>query len=553
MHSSPQTKRRNSQLLQNSVNSMTKTTILQATTANINTVATALKQGDVVGMPTETVYGLAANALDPQAVERIFAVKGRPADNPLIVHISDLANLTGVVSQFSATAQKLADAFWPGPLTMILPKDPGLCDIVTAGLDTVGVRMPSHPVAKALIEASGLPIAAPSANTSGKPSPTTAEHVYHDLNGKLDYILDGGSCSVGLESTVAMVLDDGVTILRPGAVTKEDFEQVVTTVTVDPAVLQGVSKDEAVASPGMKYQHYAPSATLTLVHGNFLAFCLHARQHDAAVLVFEGEEQFFTEDVFTYGKQTDSASQAEELFDALRQIDQSGCTQVLVRMPAMDGMGLAVYNRLLRACAFREITVTAPFVIGLTGPTGSGKSLVADYFKAHYGTVLDCDIMARQAVEQAHVLTQLQQAFGADLLVDGVLDRKLLASRAFASEAKHQMLNRIMYPAIAGLLLTAIESTTGVVLMDAPTLFESGVDQLCQSTVAVIAPKQIRLQRILVRDHLTMQQAIARMQVQLTEEFYEDRAQYTLENRASKQLLLQKAGELFDQLAGDHC
>lgn len=529
---------------------MMNTTILTPTEEHLHTAAKALRAGDVVGMPTETVYGLAANALNPQAVQHIFAVKGRPSDNPLIVHISRLSELTQVVSEFSATAQKLADAFWPGPLTMILPKHPQIPDVVTAGLETVGVRMPSDPTARALIEAAGVPLAAPSANTSGKPSPTSAEHVRHDLNGKLRYIVDGGACTVGLESTVALIGDDEVTILRPGAVTAEDFAHVVRQVHTDPAVLEGVQDEhQQVASPGMKYKHYAPSAELTLVQGGLAAFyktVAAETPNDLGVLVFEGEELFFICTVFTYGKTKNSESQAEELFGALRRIDESGCRRVLVRMPPAEGVGMAVYNRLLRACAFRKIEAKPLWVLGLTGPTGSGKSVVAELFATQYGQVMDCDQIAREAIAMPETLRQICQTFGADLLSEGSLNRKLLASRAFADEAHHQQLDAIMYPAITKLILKRLAEASGLVLLDAPTLFESGADRLCDAVVAVTAPLSERLKRILARDGITEQEANARISVQQTDDFYRDRADVLLVNDSSVNTLLQKAGELFD-------
>lgn len=526
-----------------------KTTILTPTAEHLELAAKALCSGEVVGMPTETVYGLAANALDPQAVNAIFAVKGRPADNPLIVHISDLSELQKVVSHFSETASKLAQAFWPGPLTMILPRHPQIPDVVTAGLNTVGVRMPSDQTACALIAAAGVPLAAPSANTSGKPSPTSAEHVYHDLNGKLRYIIDGGNCTVGLESTVALIGDDTVTILRPGAVTEEDFKKIVANVTTDPAVLEGVQDaTQPVASPGMKYKHYAPAAALTLVQGGFAGFyqvAANSAEEQSGVLVFEGEERFFDCPAFTYGKEGDSDSQAEELFGALRAIDESGCRQVFVRMPKTDGVGMAVYNRLLRACAFRQIQAENLFVLGLTGPTGSGKSVAAKLFAEQFGTVLDCDRISREVAAEKQVLRQLAAAFGEDVVSSGVLDRKLLADRAFADEAHHAMLDGIMYPAITKSLLEALKHQQGMVLIDAPTLFESGAQILCDAVLAVLAPPSVRLERILKRDGVTEEQAVARMRVQQQDSYYRDRADAVLVNDTEVNNLLKKAGELF--------
>ncbi len=527
-----------------------ETVVLTPTTAHLQTVAKELQQGDVVGMPTETVYGLAANALDDHAVRKIFAVKGRPSDNPLIVHISSLAQLQGVVSTFGETAKKLSDAFWPGPLTMVLPKAHTLCETVTAGLQTVGVRMPDHPTALAMIEAAGLPLAAPSANLSGKPSPTTAQHVYDDLKGKLSYIVDGGTATVGLESTVVLVQEDAVRVLRPGGVTVEQLQTVVQTVVVDPAVLTQLQEGQQVTSPGMKYKHYAPKAQLTMVEGSLLEFCLYAKEHPAdAVLVFDGEEVFFSGLTFCYGSREDAESQAEALFSALREIDQTDCGSVLVRMPLKTGVGMAVYNRLLRACGFRTVRPEHKRIVGLTGPTGSGKSVVATLFAERYGTVLDCDHIAKEARNLPSVQAALADAFGQDLLQEGVLNTQLLAVRAFAEPHRHATLNGIMYPAITALLLAkTLASTDHLLLMDAPTLFESGVDRLCADTIAVLAPKELRRQRVMARDGLTEEQMDVRMGVQHEDGYYSDRANHVLQNDNDRSALLQRAGELFDNI-----
>ena len=230
-----------------------ETKLLSNSTADLQEAAHLLKEGNVVGIPTETVYGLAADARNPEAVRQIFAAKGRPADNPLIVHIAKLEELESVAVSVPELALKLAEKFWPGPLTMILPKHPSIPTITSGGLDTVGVRMPSHLVARKLIELSGVPIAAPSANISGYPSPTTAQHVMRDMHGKIAAVVDGGDCCVGVESTViALEGEDSVRILRPGYVTKEMLETVVPHVTLDKAILHQLQEGQIVRSPGMK-------------------------------------------------------------------------------------------------------------------------------------------------------------------------------------------------------------------------------------------------------------------------------------------------------------
>ena len=336
-----------------------ETKLLSNSTADLQEAAHLLKEGNVVGIPTETVYGLAADARNPEAVRQIFAAKGRPADNPLIVHIAKLEELEGVAVSVPKLALKLAEKFWPGPLTMILPKHPSIPVITSGGLDTVGVRMPSHPVARKLIELSGVPIAAPSANISGYPSPTTAQHVMRDMHGKIAAVVDGGDCRVGVESTViALEGEDSVRILRPGYVTKEMLETVVPHVTLDKAILHQLQEGQIVRSPGMKYQHYSPHAHVTLIEGRWPEFAAWVQQHAEAgtyALVFDGEGADLSVPYLTYG--TGDAEQAHQVFAKLRELDDIGAKRVFVRAPNPNGIGLAVYNRLIRAAGFEVIQV----------------------------------------------------------------------------------------------------------------------------------------------------------------------------------------------------
>ena len=333
-----------------------ETKLLSDHAADLLEAAALLQQGKVVGIPTETVYGLAADARNPEAVRQIFAAKGRPADNPLIVHIAEMQALEQVAAVVPPLAVKLAERFWPGPLTMILPKRSDIPEITSGGLDTVGIRMPSHPVARALILLSGVPIAAPSANISGYPSPTTAQHVMRDMHGKIAAVVDGGGCSVGVESTViALENDDTVRILRPGYVTKEMLEEIVPQVTLDPAILHQLKEGQTVRSPGMKYQHYSPQAHVILVEGEWQNFAAYAEQNKADgvyALVFDGEE---TLPCLTYG--ASGQEQAQQIFSKLRELDDRGAHKVYVRAPKPEGIGLAVYNRLIRAAGFEVIQV----------------------------------------------------------------------------------------------------------------------------------------------------------------------------------------------------
>lgn len=333
-----------------------KITDLQRDSAKIKQIAQVLRDGGLAVLPTETVYGVAANALDPDAVAGIFKAKGRPSDNPLIVHIAGLGEITSLVTSFPPEAEALAARFWPGPLTMILPKSAVVPAIVSANLPTVAIRMPSHPIIRSVIIESGLPLAAPSANVSGRPSPTTARHCIDDLNGKVDLIVDGGDCDVGLESTVLTLAAPVPRLLRPGIITLEELQEVLGDVEVDPAVASKSDGGSPAASPGMKYKHYAPKVKITLVHGDFKSFARFVGQKPgAAALVFDGEEKRLSIPCVCYGAKNNPAGQAHALFTALRQLDETGAQRVFARAPDMSGTGLAVYNRLIRAAAFDEI------------------------------------------------------------------------------------------------------------------------------------------------------------------------------------------------------
>ena len=315
-----------------------------------------LRAGEVVAIPTETVYGLAANAYDGNAVSKIFKAKGRPQDNPLIVHIAKVETLSDLVAEVPKAAKKLAAAFWPGPLTMILPKSEKIPDAVSAGLPTVAVRMPSHPVAHAVIEAAGVPLAAPSANLSGSPSPTNAKYVLDDMHDRIPLILDGGSSAVGVESTVITLATARPRVLRPGGITVEQLRALLGEVDVDDAVLHKLAEGVRAASPGMKYKHYAPRADITIVKGSFAEFrrFVKNKEKDAFVLCFAGEEKYFPH-AATYGREDDGLSQANRLFDALRELDEQGANTVYARCPALSGVGLALYNRLIRAAGFKIV------------------------------------------------------------------------------------------------------------------------------------------------------------------------------------------------------
>ena len=326
------------------------TEILSPTDENIEKVGKLLKSGEVVGIPTETVYGLAADATNPDAVSKIFVAKGRPQDNPLIVHIADKDDIEKYAHDIPEIAYRIADKFWPGPLTMVLP------EVTSGGLNTVGIRFPSNTIAQKIIKSAGAPLAAPSANLSGKPSTTTAKHVYDDMNGRISAIVDGGACAVGVESTVISFSGEDVVILRPGFVSREDLLTIAENVVIDKGVLSEMSEDSVVASPGMKYKHYSPKANVVIVEGKydkFLSFFEKNYSEGVYAMIFGDETNEFPYPHFFYGK-TD-CEQAVELFDKLRMADDMNAKTVYVRCPSKDGVGLAVYNRLIRAAGFEVI------------------------------------------------------------------------------------------------------------------------------------------------------------------------------------------------------
>ena len=328
----------------------------------IQTAAKILQEGGLVAFPTETVYGLGGNGLDSAACEKIYIAKGRPSDNPLILHISEFEELNPIVREISPAAQKLMDAFWPGPLTMVFPKSDIVPEKATGGLDTVAVRFPSHPVARAIIRAAGLPIAAPSANSSGKPSPTRASHVEFDLNGKIDMIIDGGAAEWGLESTIVDVSGEVPMILRPGAVTKEMMEKVVGTVEIDPAILQKPAADFRPKAPGMKYTHYSPKAEVVLVKGetkavvdeiNRLAAEDMAQGMKTGVMATEETKDCYKADiVLSLGSRERPEEIGANLFKYLRKFDFLGAERVYSEVFSEEGEGMAIMNRLNKAAGY---------------------------------------------------------------------------------------------------------------------------------------------------------------------------------------------------------
>lgn len=314
-----------------------------------------LRAGGLVVFPTETVYGLGGDATNGGAAKKIYAAKGRPSDNPLIIHIEKPSD----AEKYCVTNEfyyRLAEKFMPGPLTVILPKKDTIPYSVTGGLDTVAVRCPAQPIARALIAAAGVPVAAPSANLSGKPSPTTAAHVIHDMMGRVDMIIDGGECEIGLESTIVSLRGDTAVLLRPGAVTYDALCCVCRHVEVAAAVSHQLAENERPLSPGMKYKHYAPSARFVLLDGkqeDVLTYLIHCQNHERCAILCYDEEvsQLRDERLLPIGARDDLETQAHRLFDALRRTDEMNVDVIYGHLPPLDGIGLALYNRMIRAAA----------------------------------------------------------------------------------------------------------------------------------------------------------------------------------------------------------
>ena len=335
------------------------------TQQKLQQAAQILKRGGLLGIPTETVYGLGANGLNEEAVANIFKAKGRPQDNPLILHIPDVGWLDRYCRNIPASAYALANAFWPGPLTMILERKPIVPDVVTAGLDTVGMRCPDHALCRKIIAAADVPVAAPSGNTSGRPSPTTAQHMLEDMDGKIDAIMEGGACNVGVESTIIDLTCRPPRLLRPGGVTLEQLEDVLGEVELDPAITRLMGAGEQPRAPGMKYRHYAPKAPVTVVAGDPERSAAYIASHageGAGVLCFAEYIPLFAKApgtmlVMDLGPAADQEEQARHIFDALRHFDHTAVPAIWAQCPDATGIGLAVANRLNKAAGFHIIQV----------------------------------------------------------------------------------------------------------------------------------------------------------------------------------------------------
>lgn len=332
----------------------------------IKEAAAVIRQGGLVAFPTETVYGLGADALSPQASKEIYAAKGRPSDNPLIVHIADFSDLVRIAREVPKEAERLAEAFWPGPLTMVVNKNESVPYETTGGMDTVAVRMPNHPIALELIRESGCLIAAPSANTSGRPSPTLAEHVEEDLGGKIPIILDGGPVGIGIESTIIDLTEEVPMILRPGYITKEMLEQIIGTVQTDPGIIASNSAKKPKA-PGMKYRHYAPKASLIIVDGdkeavvekmNALTDEMQKQGKRVGIIGTDETIAFYHGDkILSMGAREDEDAIARHLYRILRDFDEAEVDVIYSESFSTPRIGQAIMNRLLKAAGHQILVV----------------------------------------------------------------------------------------------------------------------------------------------------------------------------------------------------
>ena len=517
----------------------------------ISAAAKILREGGLVGIPTETVYGLGANGLDKNAVKRIFEAKGRPQDNPLILHVTGPQWLPRYCTDIPPMAYVLARKFWPGPLTMILKRQPIVPDETTAGLNTVAMRCPNHPVTLAIIREAGVPIAAPSANTSGRPSCTTAQDVLEDMDGKIEGVVDGGPCTVGVESTILDLTCDPPRLLRPGGLPLEDLERLIGHVDVDKAVTSALKEGEKPKAPGMKYRHYAPKAPVTVVTGAPEASAREIERRvgpASGVICFDEYAHLFSKQVVqTLGPSGDKLMQAQRVFDALRFFDTSSVTEIYAQCPDNRGLGLAIGNRLKKAAGFHVVEADSHrVVLGLTGGTGAGKTSALKAIQELGGTVIDCDAVYHEMLEQSQEMRNaVNEKFPGVFGKDGKLDRQKLGQEVFAKKDRLAQLNSIVFRFLIPELERRMESAgNGLYAIDAINLLESGADRLCDRTVAVTAPTELRVRRIMARDGITEQYARLRISAQKSDEYYRGKCDCELANAAETAEAFQEEAKL---------
>jgi L-threonylcarbamoyladenylate synthase len=532
--------------------------------AELQEAAEIIRTGGLVAIPTETVYGLGANALNPEAVARIYEAKGRPSDNPLIIHVPGADWLERYCVNVPESAYQLAERFWPGPLTMILQRNPIVPDRTTGGLDTVGVRCPAHPVTLALISAADVPIAAPSANISGRPSCTTAQHVLEDVGGKIECILDGGACAVGVESTIIDLTVQPPRLLRPGGLPLEQLEEVLGTVEVDAAVTRQMGEGEQPRAPGMKYRHYAPAAPVTVVTGPAAKSARYIRQNltaDCGVICYDEFAPMFS-DVTTrlFGSFQNQLEQAQKVFDALRSFDETPVTQIYAQCPDSTGLGLAVGNRLKKAAGFHVVDVTDMefdqpekfWMIGITGPTGAGKTTALNELGQMGVHIIDCDQVYHELLLGNQSLRrELTERFGDVFSADG-LDRKKLGELVFRDENAMADLNRITHRYVEQETDRQISEAKAAGLtgaaIDAILLLEGNLGKRCDVTVGIIAPVEERIRRLILREGITEEYARTRIAAQKPDSFFRENCDYILENNTTKEAYASSARTLFRKI-----
>ena len=516
------------------------TLFLQANAADTPQIAAEIIQnGGLVAIPTETVYGLGADGLNPDAVAKIFQAKGRPQDNPLILHIADASQLSLFCRDIPDSAWKLAEAFWPGPLTIVLPAKDIVPLSTRAGLPSVAVRCPDCEITREIIRLSGVPVAAPSANISGKPSTTTAAHVRHDHDGRIDAIVDGGPCRVGVESTIIDLTDAQPRLLRPGGVTAEAMLPILGDIVIDRAVTTAIDQDAVVKAPGMKYRHYAPACKVLIVDGDLIAAADYIQKHWQSgnrVLCFEEELDFFAPfSPLAYGREDNQDSQLAGLFAALRELDDPAIGTVFARCPKGSGKALAVQNRLAKAAGFCRVNPRQKHrIVGITGGTGCGKTTALEVLKELGANVIDCDAVYHRLLQcNTEMLSAIEARFPG-VVTAGVLDRKKLGSIVFADPKALLDLNAITHKAVKQEVQRLICPVPELVAIDAIGLFEGGLAELCDVTVAVTAPEELRTQRLMAREGISEEYARSRIRAQRSAAYFTELCDYTLENSGTQ-------------------
>lgn len=531
----------------------------------IQEAADIIRAGGLVAIPTETVYGLGADALNPEAVRRIYEAKGRPSDNPLIIHVPSADWLARYCVEVPESAYRLAEQFWPGPLTMILKRNPIVPDRTTGGLDTVGVRCPNHPVTLALIEAAGVPIAAPSANLSGRPSCTTAQHVLEDVGGKIDCILDGGPCAVGVESTIVDLTVNPPRLLRPGGLPLESLEKVLGKVELDAAVTRQMGEGERPRAPGMKYRHYAPAAPVTVVTGTPAKSAQYIRSQlnqDCGVICYDEFLPLFSDVIVRpFGSMQNRREQAQRVFDALRSFDATPVKQIFAQCPDTTGLGLAVANRLKKAAGFHTVDADAmPFqeqphflLFGITGGTGAGKTTALRELGRLGVHVIDCDQVYHELLLGNDQLRQeLIRRFGRGIFSDEGLDRKKLGELVFHDQDAMADLNRITHKYVEAETDRQIRDARAAGMpgaaVDAILLLEGDLGKRCDVTVGILAPVEDRVKRLIAREGITEEYARSRIAAQKSDDFYRQNCTYILENDGAQDRYAREARDLFQKI-----